>query len=97
MTFVWVLRVDTVISLGTFFLLLATLVFWRRLLPAPVYLLVAIADFLGWVAFLFSFGDFVIPRSMTTYLWFIWVPMMPFILPLGAVILGWLGIRSRRG
>lgn len=95
--FVWVLRVDTVLSLATVLLLLATLIIWRRVLPPSIYLLAAIADFIGWAAFLLSSGEFLIPRSMMTHLWFVWVPMMPFILPIGAVILGWLGIRSHRG
>jgi len=75
-------------------LLLAALVFRRLVLPARVYLLAAVADFVGWAAFLFSSGEFLIPRSMMSRLWFVWVPMMPFILPLGAVILGWVGMRK---
>jgi hypothetical protein len=96
--FAWVLRVDTVLSLGTALLLLVTLVFWRPVLPALVYKLAAGADFLGWAAFFLLSGDFLIPRSMMTNLWVVWVPMVPFILPLEAVILGWLGMcKPQRG
>ena len=96
MTFVWLLRVDTVLSLGTVLLLLARLIFRGLVLPSRVYLLAAIADFLGWAAFLLLSGEFLIPRSMMSHLWFVWVPMMPFILPLGAVLLGWLSMRKGR-
>jgi hypothetical protein len=87
----YVLGPDSVIAAGLALLIISTRIARRLLLPRQVYVMGAVAGFLGWGAFLVTGCSESYSRSLLTTIWILWIMLLP--LPLLAGLSGWLGAR----
>ncbi len=92
---IWVLRVNAVLADLLALLIIVRIVTQRLVFPRAVYIGSALLGFGGWVAYLFITGGTPLGREGQASLgWEQWLAVTPFILPLEAGFVGWLGIRS---
>jgi hypothetical protein len=92
---VWVLRANGMIFACLTILLVWTLLARGLVLPPRLYLVFSILGFLSWGVFAAASGSASLgPGGLLSFIWSLCFMLIPFILPVEAGILGWLGARS---